>query len=322
MKRLLLIALFLPLLATAQQDSTLHIQGLGLAPWVEVEGRTPITNDDEIELTGKLINLWHADSVTMAFVILHNLPDNVPIEDYARDYGRKYHIGDHNGVIFVVALKEHLMRMEVADQLEGIFPDITCKEITDLTAGYFKHGDYERGLETAIEQVDTDIKAAGGIHKLPPPSTGKFDILFAILSFISFGGIVWLLSLVVKSHEKKKREEDKKNLDNIEEELNQAIRNAPILDSHDRFHTDMGKKYFHSAPPPPGPPPPCVHRLPDHEEDSHGHHGYREEHPIVIVPDSTPSYETPTSAESVSIPDQSPDFGNSGFDGGGATSSW
>ncbi len=78
--------------------------------------------------------------------------------------GRKT-VGD--GVLFVVAVQDHRMRIEVAKSLEGAVPDVAAGRIIerDMTPA-FKRGDYATGLRQGIEAVGQRI---AGEKNLPAP---------------------------------------------------------------------------------------------------------------------------------------------------------
>jgi uncharacterized protein len=81
--------------------------------------------------------------------------------------GRK-EIGD--GVLVVVALQDHKLRIEVAKTLEGAIPDLAAKRIIDESiTPHFKQADYAGGLEAGAEQIMALIRG----EALPEPSKSK-----------------------------------------------------------------------------------------------------------------------------------------------------
>ena len=91
------------------------------------------------------------------------------IFDYANRVANTWKLGRKtvgDGVLFVVAVQDHRMRIEVAKSLEGAVPDVAAGRIIerDMTPA-FKRGDYATGLRQGIEAVGQRI--AG--ENLPAP---------------------------------------------------------------------------------------------------------------------------------------------------------
>jgi uncharacterized protein len=84
------------------------------------------------------------------------------ISSYANRVGNAWKIGRKNvgdGVLFVVAVKDHQMRIEVAKMLEGAIPDLAAKQIiTNAVTPRFKAGDYAGGISAGVDQLSARIK--------------------------------------------------------------------------------------------------------------------------------------------------------------------
>jgi uncharacterized protein len=84
------------------------------------------------------------------------------ISSYANRVGNAWKIGRKNvgdGVLFVVAVKDHQMRIEVAKTLEGAIPDLAAKQIiTNAVTPRFKAGDYAGGISAGVDQLSARIK--------------------------------------------------------------------------------------------------------------------------------------------------------------------
>ena len=84
------------------------------------------------------------------------------ISSYANRVGNAWKIGRKNvgdGVLFVVAVKDHQMRIEVAKTLEGAIPDLAAKQIiTNAVTPRFKSGDYAGGISAGVDQLSARIK--------------------------------------------------------------------------------------------------------------------------------------------------------------------
>src|SRR3954469_18612358 len=72
------------------------------------------------QLNKQLLQLENTTTVQMAIVVVNDLPENVFIEDYARDIGNEWKVGiAHNGLVYVAVLNDRKQRLEVASNLEG-----------------------------------------------------------------------------------------------------------------------------------------------------------------------------------------------------------
>jgi uncharacterized protein len=58
-----------------------------------------------------------------------------------------------NGLLFVLAVEDRKMRIEVGSGLEGDFPDIVVGRILDSLRPYFRQGDYETGILIALQSI-------------------------------------------------------------------------------------------------------------------------------------------------------------------------
>lgn len=135
------------------------------------------------------------DSTTnqIAIVTIPTLND-YPIEDYAVKLFRDWGIGGkqhNNGILILVAVNDHKIRIEVGYGLEGAIPDITAKNIieNDL-APHFREGGEEnfyRGFDEAITSLEQ--AAAGEYHERRPrknndDSGGSGILTFIIILFV------------------------------------------------------------------------------------------------------------------------------------------
>ncbi|MBX2976678.1 MAG: TPM domain-containing protein [Ignavibacteriaceae bacterium] len=117
-----------------------------------------------------------------------------PIEDYSYETSKQNKIGskkNDNGILFLVAKDDRLLRIEVGYGLEGALPDALCSQIIrNEVVPYFKEGNYFAGIATGVEAI---VRATAGEYKNTDKQTDKFDaiedfipIIFFIISAISF----------------------------------------------------------------------------------------------------------------------------------------
>lgn len=99
-----------------------------------------------------------------------------------------------DGVLFVVAVKDRRMRIEVGYGLEGALNDAVCKRIIDeIVKPHFKQGDYAAGISAGLEQM---IRVISG-EALPPPgfSFDKPDQAGKLLGFAFIAAIILGMAL-------------------------------------------------------------------------------------------------------------------------------
>jgi uncharacterized protein len=146
-------------------------------------------------LESKLVAYDDSTSNQIAVVIINSL-DGYDIADYALKLGREWGIGGKefsNGVLLLVAIADHKIRIEVGYGLEGAIPDITAKHIIEeAITPAFKEENYYRGIDRGTDDI---IRAAAGEYKAPAnygkkkTRTGFGAILGLIILFIILGAM-------------------------------------------------------------------------------------------------------------------------------------
>jgi uncharacterized protein len=123
-----------------------------------------------------------------------------PIEDFSIRVAEKWKVGrkgKDDGLILLVAAKEHKMRIEVGYGLEGDIPDaVAARVIRDTLTPAFRANAYAQGISAAFDQL---IMQASG--KAPPQAEEHREerrvvhkgsrfapVLFAILLLLFLGG--------------------------------------------------------------------------------------------------------------------------------------
>ncbi|BAV04266.1 uncharacterized protein SAMN05421788_1044 [Filimonas lacunae] len=132
-----------------------------------VDNANVLSPEQKQILEEKLVALDDSTSNQICIVTIPSLND-YPIEDYAVKLFRSWGIGNkktNNGVLILVSVQDHKIRIEVGYGLEGAIPDITAGSIIDNDMKpNFKAGDYYRGLDAATTSLS---KAAAGEYKAP-----------------------------------------------------------------------------------------------------------------------------------------------------------
>lgn len=90
------------------------------------------------------------------------------IEPYAIRVVDAWKLGDakrDDGVLFLVAVQDRQMRIEVGQGLEGALPDVMAgRIINDVVAPYFKQGRMDAGIVAGLQQI---VRSVGGELETP-----------------------------------------------------------------------------------------------------------------------------------------------------------
>ena len=109
----------------------------------------------------------------IAVLLIKNL-DGGDIDEYANRVFNKWKLGDEkkdNGILFLVAMEEKQMRIEVGAGLEGVLTDVQSSRINrNEVAPYFRRGEYEQGIVAGVVSIIQTIK---GEYKNDSPVARK-----------------------------------------------------------------------------------------------------------------------------------------------------
>jgi uncharacterized protein len=110
------------------------------------------------KLTEKLAALEAKSGIQLVVATVTSL-DGDEIEPYANALFRAWGLGEkekNNGVLLLVAPKQHKVRIEVGYGLEGTLTDALSKVIiTNAMTPRFKTGDYGAGIERGVDDIIT-----------------------------------------------------------------------------------------------------------------------------------------------------------------------
>ncbi len=195
MLKKILLCLFgiLFLTSVATQAITLDFKG-----FIADEAKL-LSDDVKNDLNVTLWNLQQKSGADLAVVTLPSLSGR-KIEDVALEIGRSYKlgaVGKNNGMVFLTAPNERLMRIELGLGLEDKISIETLEYIRDNDIlPYYKKGDYESGIARGTYLLAHEIARAEGVsveaHGNCPPrdrSNSKSDIpLWVYVLVIILGG--------------------------------------------------------------------------------------------------------------------------------------
>ncbi|MBL7872984.1 MAG: TPM domain-containing protein [Cyclobacteriaceae bacterium] len=117
----------------------------------------------------------HRDSTSsqIAVLIIPSL-EGGDIDGYAVEVFKEWKLGQakkDNGVLFLVAMQERQMRIEVGYGLEGVLTDAMSSRINrNEVAPYFREGNYEGGIQAGVGAI---IKTIAGTYVNEDPAPAR-----------------------------------------------------------------------------------------------------------------------------------------------------
>ncbi len=134
----------------------------------------------------------------IAILIIQSLDDEV-LEDYSMKVVDKWKLGskkNDNGVLLLIAVNDHKMRIEVGEGLEGTLTDaMSNRIIRNEMAPEFRRGDYDAGVLAAIASIKKAIRGEYSAEEASNDfdsmdSTTKIIIALVIFLFLGvFAGV-------------------------------------------------------------------------------------------------------------------------------------
>ena len=106
-------------------------------------------------LTPLLISLNNQTGIQLQLYFFDQLEDET-IETYSIKVADKWRLGgekEDKGLIFLLALRNKKMRLEVGQGLEGDITDLQAKRILDELRPYLKNADYEEATKVLVSQI-------------------------------------------------------------------------------------------------------------------------------------------------------------------------
>lgn len=153
-------------------------------------------------LEERLYQLEKDTGAEMTVVTRLTLPKGESLEAYSTRLFNTWGLGksqQNNGILFLLALKERKMRLEVGKGLKSQLPDAQAQIILDQSVRpAFKQGDYDRGLQVAITQVEKRLKPKSlqelesEVATYAEPSKSDKNLFLAVLGV---GGLFVLVLL-------------------------------------------------------------------------------------------------------------------------------
>ncbi len=164
---------------------------------IRVHDEAHVLRPETVDLLEKKLKTYEdSTSNQIAILIVQSLDGDV-LEGYSLRVAEKWKLGKKgkdNGVLLLIAVDDHKMRIEVGQGLEGVLTDAQSNRITrNEIAPNFRRGNYDAGVLAAITAME---KAIGGEYTAEgvDDATNDFDsmdkgtkILIAGVIFVFLG---------------------------------------------------------------------------------------------------------------------------------------
>ena len=149
-----------------------------------------LSSGAEEQMEARLLQLEQDTTHEVAVVTVVSL-EGEPPEDYAVGLFEAWGIGkkdQNNGILFLIALEDREVRIEVGYGLEGVITDGRTGRILDReVVPHFKNGDYERGIIAGVDAIEDYLRE--GV----PPSFPEDNPVQAIADKIDMPDVVLIV---------------------------------------------------------------------------------------------------------------------------------
>ena len=140
------------------------------------------------------------------------------ITEYTQRVGDRWKLGRQgvgDGLLVVVAVNDHLVRIAPYRALEPAIPDVLAKRVIDTNmVPAFRQGDYAGGLREALQNLQTAILAGGALMPMPEESAPQkwiskikmllqhegISVILLVFTFFALSGTRQLLSRFLPKH--------------------------------------------------------------------------------------------------------------------------
>lgn len=148
-----------------------------------------LSSEFEENLETKLMNFSAEQGMEIAIVTINDLKEDT-IENYAEELFEEWGIGkenEDNGVLFLAAISDRKMRIEVGYGVEDKLNDAKAgRIIRDTITPEFKNENYEAGIEKGADQI---IAALSLKESAEPSTSEKISQATKIIPLMFFAAI-------------------------------------------------------------------------------------------------------------------------------------
>jgi uncharacterized protein len=135
-----------------------------------------VLNQETVDQLEKQLSQYEDSTGNQIAVLIIQSLEGEVLEDYSLKVVEKWKMGtkaNDNGVLVLVAIDDHKMRIEVGLGLEGVLTDAICNRIIrNEMAPAFRRGDYDAGITAAIQSV---VQAVGGEYSSDDRNENSID---------------------------------------------------------------------------------------------------------------------------------------------------
>ncbi len=156
------LSLFLLICATPHVGAILQKQLPEL--WgLHVHDDAKVLSQQTIETLEAKLSRYEDSTTNQIAILIVNSLDGASLEDYSLRVAEKWKLGQKdrdNGVLLLIAVEDHKIRIETGYGLEGVLTDAICgRIIRNEMAPNFRKDDYDSGVSAGIAAM---IAAIGG----------------------------------------------------------------------------------------------------------------------------------------------------------------
>ena len=138
-----------------------------------------------------LLYRYKSDTSNQVQVLIVESLEGDAIENFSIQVTDKWKLGDEkkdNGVLFLIAVKDRKLRIEVGQGLEGELPDILAGRIIESVKPYLKSGNFDEGIYLGTELIIKSLKG----EKIPAAASSRQGIPFIQL-FVMILVVIWFM---------------------------------------------------------------------------------------------------------------------------------
>lgn len=130
-----------------------------------VDSNNFLSESVKVNIEETIQSLYQSGSGPQIAVLVVASLDDRSIEEVAEQVFNSWGLGSKskdNGVLFLVAIEDRKMRIEVGYGLEGLLTDYQSAQIITNIKPYFKNEEYGEGIHEAVKQIATLITPSSG----------------------------------------------------------------------------------------------------------------------------------------------------------------
>ncbi|NJM25984.1 MAG: TPM domain-containing protein, partial [Bacteroidia bacterium] len=177
--------------------------------WTPVHDEAHVLSQSTVSQLESALKQFEDSTTNQIAIFITPSLEGESLEDYSIRVAEANKLGQadkDNGVLLLIAVDDHKMRIEVGEGLEGPLPDAICNRIIrNEMAPNFRRGDFDAGVTAAVNAIMQAIKgeyvadeaATDGIGDIQMQMSWKERILIGMFIF-GILGIFTFIGLFVK----------------------------------------------------------------------------------------------------------------------------